>query len=145
MTCRRVLVVVAVALLASLSSQAASIPAWLDQAITDFNKANATRPVEFVEIKNSFVWYRVAKDGSADSVKGRKLLYTIAESTGYATTSPEELVITARPPAASGPDKDKKCWSRSFTKDVTTGQQRLLSSLICEDGENWMLGFRVIQ
>ena len=95
--------------------------------------------------QDSFVWYRVAKDGNSESTKGRSTLYSIAESTGYAKTSPEELVITARPPAAQGPDKDKKCWSRSFTKDVTTGQQRLLTSLICEDGDNWMLGFRVIQ
>ena len=136
---------IAVAMPATLPSRAATIPAWLDQAITDWNKANPARPVEFAEIKDAFVWYRLAKGGSTGQAQARESVYAIAEQSGYKKTSQEELVTTARPPAASGPDVSKKCWTRSFTLTVTVGQERMLTSLMCEDGDNWMLGFRVIQ
>ena len=135
----------AVALLASAPSQAASIPAWLDQAITDFNKNNPTSPIEFMAIKDQYAWYRLPKGGGIDAADIRGKVYTIAQASGYAKMSPEELVTTARPPVPSGAATQKKCWSRSFSMTVTTGQERLLTSLICEDTADWKMAFRVIQ
>jgi hypothetical protein len=144
----RILVVLglsALGLLASVPSPAASIPAWLDQAITDFNKNNPTSPIEFMAIKDQYAWYRLSKESGIDAAQIRTKVYGIAQTAGYAKMSPEELVTAARPPVASGAATQKKCWSRSFTMTVTTGQERLLTSLICEDTADWKMAFRVIQ
>ncbi|HEX5042472.1 MAG TPA: hypothetical protein VFV75_06175 [Candidatus Polarisedimenticolaceae bacterium] len=135
----------ACALLGSVPSRAASIPAWLDQAITTFNTNNPTTPIEFIAIKDQYAWYRLPKGGGIDAADIRTKVYGIAQSSGYSTMSPEELVTTARPPVPSGAATQKKCWSRSFTMTVTTGQERLLTSLICEDTADWKMAFRVIQ
>jgi hypothetical protein len=140
-----VLGLAACALLATVPSRAASIPAWLDQAITDFNKNNPTSTIEFVAIKDQYAWYRLPKGGGIDAAGIRTKVYGIAQSSGYSKMSPEELVTTARPPVPSGAATQKKCWSRSFTMTVTTGQERLLTSLICEDSADWKMAFRVIQ
>ena len=136
---------VLLAALSGASSRAASIPAWLDQAITDFNQNNPTSPIEFMAIKDQYAWYRLAKGGDLDAAGIRSKVYGIAQASGYAKMSPEELVTTARPPVPYGAATQKKCWSRSFTMTVTTGQERLLTSLICEDSADWKMAFRVIQ
>ena len=133
------------AMLLSAPSRAASIPAWLDQAITDFNKNNPTTPIEFMAIKDQYAWYRLSKESGIDAAQIRTKVYGIAQTAGYAKMSPEELVTAARPPVASGAATQKKCWSRSFTMTVTTGQERLLTSLICDDAADWKMAFRVIQ
>ena len=47
------------------------------------------------------------------------------------------------------PSKDKKCWTRSFLRDVQKGSsttvERMLTTLVCEDGANWSAGFRILQ
>lgn len=139
------LLLAVVAGLATVPAEAASIPAWLDQAIADWNKVHTARPIEFVDIKDQFVWYRLAKSGDREPSQARASVYAIAEKSGYKTTTTEELVTTAKPPVASGAAKNKKCWSRSFTQEMAVGQERLLTSLLCDDGDNWMMGFRVIQ
>ena len=139
------ILVVLVALLGGVPSRSASIPAWLDQAITDFNKNNPASPIEFMAIKDQYVWYKLAKGEGLDATAIRGKVYGIAQASGYAKMSPEELVTSARPPVASGAATQKTCWSRSFTMTVTTGQERLLTSLICEDAADWKMAFRVIQ
>jgi len=137
---------VVLTVLAAAPSGAASIPAWLDDAVTEWNKANPGRPIEFVDIKDSFVWYRIAQAGDGGSSEVRDRVYGIAQKSGYKKTTGEELVTTARPPSLSGgPATNKKCWSRSFTLDVAVGSQRMLTSLICEDTADWLAGFRVLQ
>jgi len=145
MSYRRALGFVGILCLAVSALHAASIPAWLDQAITDFNKNNPTSPIEFVAIKDQYAWYKLPKGGGVDAAAIRSRVYGIAQSSGYSKMSPEELVTTARPPVPSGPAVQKKCWSRSFTMTIQAGQERLLTSLICEDSADWKMAFRVIQ
>jgi len=155
---------VTVGLLAVAPSHAASIPAWLDDAITIFNERNPETRIWFVDIKDSFVWYRIPNEPDIGSHDIRERVYTIVAENGYKRTDDEELITTARPPEPTAPGREKKCWRRSFVLDIeqlsnTTSsggyggtnsarpgqRQRMLTSMVCEDGENWFAGFRVLQ
>jgi hypothetical protein len=113
------------------SAMAASIPAWLDEAISNWNEEHPQEQIQFVAIKNEFVWYTIPKTSEKQHEQIRESVYGIAESHGYARTEDEESVTLARPPVPSGPSTERKCWSRSFTQDRDTGHQRLLTSLVC--------------
>jgi hypothetical protein len=137
-------------------AQAASIPAWLDDAITKWNDANKPTQISFVDIKDEYVWYTVPND-KANHQDIRKSIYDIVQENGYKPTDNEERITTARPPAS----KQKKCWTRSFVLDIQelsnttaagdesgsdTGlRQRMLTSLVCQDSSQWFAGFRILQ
>jgi hypothetical protein len=134
---------------AAAPGNAAQIPAWLDDAISDWNKANATNPIHFMDIKDSYVWYTMASSPNLTAKDVRGKIYGIAYKSNYANMQDEEIVTTGRPPVKSGPSTAKKCWSRSFLRDIQqksdTTVQRMLTSMVCEDGPNWSIGFRVAQ
>jgi len=140
--------ITASALAVTLSS-AASIPAWLDDSITNWNKQNPQSPIQFVDIKDSYVWYTIAATPELDSKNVRTRVYNIVHTNGYANTQDEEIVTTGKPPTGSGVSKAKKCWTRSFLRDLQKGsattQERMLTTLVCEDGANWSAGFRILQ
>jgi hypothetical protein len=138
------LAVVAACILSVLPAGAASIPSWLDKAITDWNEANPSQPFQFMDIKDSFAWYRIARSEQVGHEQVRTSLTEIVLKNGYKPTDQEELVTTGRPPAAQGNPTTKKCWSRSYTLDIDTGRQRLLTSSICEDAAEWLVGIRVV-
>ena len=137
-------------------AQAASIPAWLDDAITKWNDANKPTQISFVDIKDEYVWYKVPAD-KTNQQDIRKSIYDIVQENGYKPTDNEERITTARPPAT----KQKKCWTRSFVLDIqelsnTTAageggggdnglRQRMLTSLVCQDSSQWFAGFRILQ
>jgi hypothetical protein len=135
---------------------AASIPAWLDDAISKWNAANPETQIRFVDIKDSFVWYDMPRTPEHGHQQIRERINNIVLGNGYEPTDDEELVTTGRPPVASGRSTDKKCWSRSFVLNISAqgdtkaagadspGQrQRLLTSLVCEDSSTWWAAFRV--
>jgi len=139
---------------------AASIPAWLDDAISSWNKANKPTQIAFVDIKDEYVWYSVPDSPETGHQDIRKSIYDIVQGHGYKPTDEEERITTARPPAS--PSKQKKCWTRSFVLDIqelsnTTMageggsdsdaglRQRMLTSLVCEDDAQWFAGFRILQ
>jgi hypothetical protein len=128
---------------------AGSVPAWLDDAITDYNKANAANPIRFVDIKDSYVWYTMAGSPELGSKDVRTRVYNIAYHNGYANNQDEEIVTTGKPPVPSGVVKTRKCWTRSFLRDIQktspTTVERMLTTLVCEDGSNWSAGFRILQ
>jgi len=142
--------------LAVVPCDAASIPAWLDEAITGWNERNPGLQFQFVGIKDSFVWYRIPDTPEIGPKDIRGAAYRLAQEHGYKFTDEEELVTTGRPPSDSGPSTEKKCWRRSFvltlesignTTDVggqhAGAQQRMLTSMVCEEGPTWSSGFRV--
>ena len=135
--------------MATTTCSAGSIPAWLDDSITSFNKANPASPIEFVDIKDSYVWYTMTGTPELGSKEIRTRVYNIAYKNGYADSQDEEIVTTGKPPSANGPSKTRKCWTRSFLRDVqkgsTTTVERMLTTLVCEDGPNWSAGFRILQ
>ncbi len=133
------------ALLVGGTVVAASIPAWLDAAITTWNEENADLQIRFVDIKDSFVWYMIPKTEQTGHERIRQGTYSIAEKNGYEATDSEEIVTTARPPAPTGPHKERKCWSRSFTQDLDVGRQRLLTCLVCSGDTEWLVGFRTAE
>ena len=139
-------------------ARAASIPAWLDDAISSWNETNKPRQISFVDIKDEYVWYSVPNTEEAGQQDIRKSIYDIVQEHGYKPTDDEERITTARPPAS----KQKKCWTRSFTLDIQqlsnttaageggsggdTGlRQRMLTSLVCQDATQWFAGFRILQ
>jgi len=137
---------------------AASIPAWLDEAITGWNQKNPASQFQFLGIKDSYVWYQVQRTAEFGQKEIRDASYRLATAHGYQPTNDEELVTTGKPPSTNGPSQPKKCWKRSFvltlggTSNTTTVdgdhagvQQRMLTSMVCEDGEYWDTGFRVLQ
>lgn len=142
----------------STPAPAASIPAWLDEAITSWNGENPGLQIQFVDIKDSFVWYFVERSTEIGQKEIRDATYRIVEAHGYRPADDEELVTTARPPTPEGPSRSsKKCWRRSFVlaidslsdqkaveSDDTGQRQRMLTSLICEDEKAWYPGFRVL-
>jgi hypothetical protein len=140
---------VVIGLIAAVPCSAATIPAWLDEGITQWNKANPASRLQFVNIKDSYAWYTMPATPELESKDIRGKVYGIAYKNGYANTQDEEIVTTARPPAPSGASKDKKCWSRSFSRDIQKGSpttvERMLTTLVCEDGPNWSVGFRTLQ
>jgi len=137
------------------TARAASVPAWLDDGISKWNTANPTSRIRFVNIKDSFVWYDMAKDAVGQK-EIRDRVNSIVLKNGYQPLDDEELVTTAKPPATSGRTSAKKCWSRSFVLNIqaqnntiavgdeNSGQrQRMLTSLVCEDSKAWWAAFRV--
>jgi hypothetical protein len=140
---------VVITLLAATPSNANNIPAWLDDAITEWNAANPASPIRFVDIKDSYVWYTMAATPELGAKEVRSRVYGIAIKHGYATTQDEEMVTTGKPPSPTGPAKAKKCWTRSYLRDVqkasSTTVERMLTTLVCEDGANWSAGFRTLQ
>ena len=136
-------------LLAASPCHAGSIPAWLDDGISQWNKANPESRLQFVSIKDSYVWYTMPGNTELASKDIRERVYGIAYKNGYANTQDEEIVTTARPPSPNGPAKEKKCWTRSFLRDIQKGSpttvERMLTTFVCEDGANWSVGFRALQ
>ena len=128
---------------------AGSVPAWLDDAITDYNKANTANPITFVDIKDSYVWYTMTGSPELGSKDIRTRVYNIAYHNGYANNQDEEIVTTGKPPVPGGVVKTRKCWTRSFLRDIQkaspTTVERMLTTLVCEDGPNWAAGFRILQ
>ena len=53
------IVVVVLGLVGSGICLGASIPAWLDDAISEWNGESPELAIRFVDIKDEFVWYRV--------------------------------------------------------------------------------------
>jgi len=154
---QRIAIAATIACLATFGlAQAASIPAWLDDAITKWNDANKPTQISFVDIKDEYVWYTVPNDKTSQQ-DIRKSIYDIVQENGYKPTDNEERITTARPPAT----KQKKCWTRSFVLDIqelsnTTAagdqsgadsglRQRMLTSLVCQDSAQWFAGFRILQ
>jgi len=140
---------IAISLLAATPCNANSVPAWLDDAITEWNKANPASQIRFVDIKDSYVWYTVAATPEFGSKEIRGRVFGIATNHGYAPSQDEEMVTTGKPPSPTGPAKAKKCWTMTYMRDIQKGnslsQERMLTTLVCEDGANWSAGFRVLQ
>jgi hypothetical protein len=136
---------VTIGFLAAGLCHAASIPAWLDDAISKWNHENPAVQIRFVDIKDSFVWYMIPDTPETGHKVVRERTYTIAGAHGYQRTEAEELVTTGRPPSPVKPYKDKKCWTRSFTLNLEVGRQRLLTTLVCEDEGYWFAGFRIAE
>ena len=156
--CLAVAAVVGTGLLASAPLHAVAIPAWLDDAITEWNAENADLQIEFVDIKDSFVWYMIPNTPETGHREIRESIYALVLKNGYEMTAQEELVTTGKPPSQTSPYKAKKCWQRSFVMTIdelsnttTAGggrsgvRQRMLTSLVCADGPDWYTGFRTIQ
>jgi hypothetical protein len=137
---------VAIFVMATVLTYAASIPVWLDDAITEFNEKNQNIQFQFVDIKDSFVWYVVPDTDEIGSKDIRDGIYRLAQVNGYKMTADEELITTLRPPSQNSPSTDKKCWKRSFTLDGGTGSAgRMLTTYVCQDQEQWLAGFRILQ
>ena len=139
---------------------AASIPAWLDDAITTFNGENPDSALQFVDIKDSFVWYRMPSSADISSQDIRQSIYDISLRHDYRYTDKEESVTTGKPPTPTNAHTPKKCWTRSFVTTIhelsdtrmvgesgqRTGQrQRVLTSMVCQEGTWWWTGFRTLQ
>jgi hypothetical protein len=138
---------VMISLLAAAPCRAASIPAWLDDAITQWNKLNPTSQIQFVAIKDQYVWYTMSAQPELGSKEIRERVYGIVHKNGYANMNDEESVTTATPPSPNGPVKAKKCWNRSFLRNIqgsSTPGESMLTTLVCEDGANWSVGFRIL-
>ena len=138
-----------ISLFATTPSTAGSIPAWLDDSITTWNQNNPQSKVSFVAIKDSYVWYQVAATPELGSKEIRARIYGIAYKNGYVNSQDEEIVTTGKPPTTGTSAKEKKCWTRSFLRDVQKGSattvERMLTTLVCEDGPIWAAGFRIAQ
>ena len=143
-------------------ARAATIPGWLDDAITEWNEEHVDTPLVFVDIKDSYVWYMVSQSAESKSKTVRESVYGLIREHSYRVADDEEKVTVGRPPSPTAPYKEKKCWSRSFVRDIhaleneapvgssgrssRNGQkQRMLTSLICDDRPYWFAGFRVLE
>jgi hypothetical protein len=150
----------ACSLLAAQPSRAASIPVWLDDAITDWNDAHPGIQIRFVDIKDSYVWYVIPDTPEIGHKDIRASIYEITTENKYQRTAEEELVTTGKPPSFTDAHKEKKCWTRSYVLNIEelsntravdnrgerAGQrQRMLTTLVCEDGDYWFAGFRILQ
>lgn len=146
---RRLGMTLAVTLFTGAALSAGSIPAWLDDGITHWNKENPASPLQFVDVKDSYVWYTLAGTTELESKAIRDRVYSIVYKNGYANSQDEEIVTTAKPPSPNGPAKAKKCWTRSFLRDIQKGsattEERMLTTLVCDDAPGWSAGFRVLQ
>lgn len=147
-----------VGMLGAAPCGAASIPAWLDDAISKWNGENPTVPITFVDIKDAWVWYEIPKTSEIGHQRIREAINRITLGKGYEPLNDEEFVTTARPPVKGGPATQKKCWNRSFVLNVqaqgntkavgdeSPGQrQNMLSSMVCDDADRWWASFRVAQ
>lgn len=143
-------------------SLAASIPAWLDDAISDWNDENPAVKIRFVDIKDSYVWYMIPDTPEIGHKDIRESVYKIVIEHGYERTAEEELVTTGKPPSFQAAHIPKKCWTRSYVLNIeelsntksSQGRggserpgmrQRMLTSMVCEDGQYWFAGFRILQ
>jgi hypothetical protein len=138
---------------------AASIPVWLDDAITNWNDKTPNVQIAFLDIKDSYVWYMIPDTEEINSTDIRNGVFNLAIENGYKITAEEELVTTGKPPSPTAPYREKKCWTRSFVLDVEelsntkavgsneSGgiRQRMLTSMVCEDSQYWYAGFRILQ
>ena len=88
----RAICLVTLGFLAAGLCHAASIPAWLDDAISKWNQENPAVQIRFVDIKDSFVWYMIPDTPETGHQVVRERTYTIAEANGYRRTEAEELV-----------------------------------------------------
>jgi hypothetical protein len=145
------LAALAFALLAAPSASAANgqIPAWLDDAIASRNQANPDNPITFVAIKDSYIWYTVSNTPPKSGKEIRERVYAIARENKYQDTQDEEVVTAAHVPVANGVAKQRKCYSRSFLRDVqansATTVQRMLTTMVCEGDGTWNAAFRIAQ
>ncbi len=141
--------VAALAVAAVAPNWAATIPVWLDDAISGWNAAHAESPIQFVAIKDAYAWYRMAGAPELAAKDIRDRVYGITEANGYVKTQDEEMVTTGRPPVASGPVKTVKCWTRTFLRDPKKGStsvsQRMLTTMVCQEDGTWAAGFRVLE
>ena len=153
---------IALGFLATGLCSAASIPAWLDDAISKWNHENQAIQIQFVDIKDSYVWYAIPGTSEIGHAEIRESIYRIVQERGYQMTADEELITTGRPPSPNPPQRDKKCWTRSFVRDIeelsntkaagasgygaATGmRQRMLTSLVCDNAPDWSVGIRILQ
>jgi len=141
---------------AALPGLAASVPAWLDDGITRWNGANPANQLNFIAVKDSYVWYQMPKSTQHTLPQLRDRLNQVVLGNGYQPLDDEELVTSGKPPVASGRSTPKKCWSRSFVLNIQaqndtkalgddpSGQrQRMLTSMVCDDASTWWAAFRV--
>jgi len=152
----------AVGLLATGSVSAASIPAWLDDAISEWNDKSPDIQIEFVDIRDSYVWYMIPDTDEISHKDIREGVFNLAMANGYKITAEEELITKGKPPSPVTPYREKKCWTRSYVLDINelsnttavgqrgsgggTGmRQRMLTSMVCEDQQYWFAGFRILQ
>lgn len=150
--------VLALSAVAATPSRAASVPAWLDAAISKWNGEHPDAAIRFVNIRDSFVWYDMPKTAELGHQQIRERVNAIVLNNNYVPMDEEELVTTGKPPVTSGRSTPKKCWSRSFVLNIqsqsntkavgeeSAGQrQRMLTSLVCEDTATWWAAFRVAE
>jgi hypothetical protein len=156
MSTRRVRTGVVILVLAAATAWAASVPSWLDDGISNWNTEHPDNPIRFVDIKDSFVWYDMAKTPEMGHQQIRERINAIVLGHGYEPLDDEELVTTGKPPATTGATGPKKCWSRSFVLDIAAqadvraagdsdagSRQRMLTRLVCDDSKTWWAAFRV--
>ena len=166
---------VMIILFAAAPGSAASIPVWLDDAVTQWNEENPTNQFEFIGIQDQFVWYSLSAapevapeetpdtsaspdpaseetdDTSASPKIGskdiRERIYQLVHRNGYINMKDAEFVTTKTPLIPNKPMTKKKCWTRSFVRDVKQASgvkgQSHLSTFICEDGADWVVGFEL--
>lgn len=158
MNTRNALLAVVLILLAAAPCAAASVPAWLDDAISGWNTKNSDKQIQFVSIKDSYAWYKMQATPEVGQKDIRDRCDKLVKANGYADANDEETVTTGRPPSNTGNRGDKKCWKRSFVLDLqaqanTTAvdgdhagtRQRMLTRMVCQDGDAWMTGFRIAE
>ena len=138
---------------------AASIPVWLDDAITEWNEKSQDIQIDFLDIKDSYIWYMIPDTDGIGSKDIRDGVFNLAIANGYKITAEEELVTTGLPPSPTAAHREKKCWTRSFVLSIeelsnTTAvgasgdsglRQRMLTSMVCQDTQYWYAGFRILQ
>src|SRR6187431_1501023 len=86
----------------AVPSGAASIPAWLDEGISNWNACNPKSPIRLFDIKDSFGWYDVTKSAEVDHKQIRARINDIVLGHGYAPMDDEEKVTTGKPPVTMG-------------------------------------------
>ena len=89
-------------LAAGIVAFATSIPSWLDDGISKYNAKNPNATLRFVQIKDQFVWYDMAKSTDVTLPQIRERIKQIVLDHGYAPMDDEEQVTTGRPPVAQG-------------------------------------------
>src|SRR5262245_63366557 len=98
-------------LISSRPCRAAEIPAWLDDAISSWNTEHADTPMQFVSIKDSYVWYSMPKKAEIGHKQIRDGVKNLVLANNYVPLKEDEAVTVGRPPVASGKPREKKCWT----------------------------------
>jgi hypothetical protein len=122
---------------------AASVPVWLDDAITAYNEKSSSIKIQFMDIKDSFVWYVIPDSEEIGSKDIREGIFRIAQASGYQVMEGDELITTTRPPTPGRAHTDKKCWKRSFAMEGEA--PRVLTTYVCQGDAEWYAGFRTLQ